>query len=68
MRSSTWFAQALIALLLVAAGAILWRSSEMERRLAAAERDLAMLRYADAATAAAQPGGRLAALMPGAGR
>jgi len=68
MRSSTWFAQALIALLLVAAGAILWRSSEMERRLAAAERDLAMLRYADAATAAAQPGGRLAAFMPGAGR
>ena len=68
MRSSTWFAQALIALLLLAAGAILWRSSEMERRLAAAERDLVMLRYADAAAAAAQPGGRLAALMPGAGR
>ena len=49
MRSSTWFAQAVIALLLLAAGAILWRSSEMERRLAAAERDLVMLRYADAA-------------------
>ena len=31
MRSSTWFAQAIIALLLVAAGAILWRSSESER-------------------------------------
>jgi hypothetical protein len=68
MKSSTWFAQALIAFLLLAAGAILWRSSEMERRLAAAERDLVMLRNADAATAAAQPGGRLAALMPGAGR
>lgn len=68
MRSSTWFAQAIIALLLVAAGAILWRSSEMERRLAAAERDLAMLRYEQAATEAKQPGGRLAALMPGAGR
>jgi hypothetical protein len=68
MRSSTWFAQAIIALLLVAAGAILWRSSEMERRLAAAERDLVTLRYADAASAAAQPGGRLAGLMPGAGR
>ncbi len=68
MRSSTWFAQAVIAFLLLAAGAILWRSSEMERRLAAAERDLVMLRYADAAEAAAQPGGRLAALMPGAGR
>jgi hypothetical protein len=68
MRSSTWFAQAVIALLLVAAGAILWRSSEMERRLAAAERDLVMLRYNDAATGAQQPGGRIASLMPGAGR
>ena len=67
MKSSTWFAQAIIAILLLAAGAILWRSSEMERRLAAAERDLVMLRYADAATAAAQPGGRIAGLMPGAG-
>jgi hypothetical protein len=68
MRSSTWFAQAIIALLLLAAGAILWRSSEMERRLAAAERDLVMLRYSDAATGAQQPGGRIASLMPGAGR
>lgn len=68
MRSSTWFAQAIIALLLLAAGAILWRSSEMERRLAAAERDLVMLRYTDAATGAQQPGGRIASLMPGAGR
>lgn len=67
MRSSTWFAQAIIALLLVAAGAVLWRSSEAERRLAAAERDLVTLRYDAAAAAAAQPGGRLANLMPGAG-
>jgi hypothetical protein len=68
MRSSTWFAQALIALLLIAAGAILWRSSEAERRLAAAERDLVMLRYEQAAAGAKQPGGRLASLMLGAGR
>jgi hypothetical protein len=68
MRSSTWFAQAIIALLLVGAGAVLWRSSEMERRLAAAERDLVTLRYDAAAEAAAQPGGRIAALMPGVGR
>ncbi len=67
MKSSTWFAQAIIAILLLAAGAILWRSSERERRLAAAERDLVMLRYADAAAAAGQPGGRIAGLMPGAG-
>jgi len=65
MKSSSWFGQALIAILLVAAGAILWRSSEYERRLAAAERDLVTLKYEDAATAAALPGGRLANLMPG---
>jgi len=64
MKSSTWFGQALIAILLVAAGAILWRSSEHERRLAAAERDLVTLKYADAAVAASQPAGRLADLMP----
>lgn len=64
MKSSSWFGQALIAIILVAAGAILWRSSEYERRLAAAERDLVTLKYDDAAAAAAQPGGRLANLMP----
>ena len=64
MKSSSWFAQLIIVILLVAAGAILWRSSEQERRLAAAERDLVTLKYADAAAAAAQPGGRLADLMP----
>src|SRR6185436_851510 len=64
MKSSSWLGQALIAILLVAAGAILWRSSEYERRLAAAERDLVTLKYDDAAAAAAQPGGRLASLMP----
>jgi len=64
MKSSSWFGQAVIAVILVAAGAILWRSSEYERRLAAAERDLVTLKYEDAAAAAAQPGGRLANLMP----
>jgi hypothetical protein len=65
MKSSSLFGQALIAIVLVAAGAILWRSSEQERRLAAAERDLVTLKYGDALQAAAQPGGRLANLMPG---
>jgi hypothetical protein len=64
MKSSSWFGQAVIAIILVAAGAILWRSSEHERRLAAAERDLVTLKYDDAAAAAAQPGGRLAAMLP----
>jgi len=66
MKSSSWFGQALIAIILVAAGAILWRSSEHERRVAAAERDLVTLKYDEAAVAAAQPGGRIARLMPGA--
>ena len=50
MKSSSWFAQALIAVILVAAGAILWRSSEHERRLAVAERDLVTLKFNDAGT------------------
>lgn len=66
MKPSSWLAQAAIAIVLVAAGAILWRSSEYERRLAAAERDLVTLKYDDAQAGAAQPGGRLANLMPGA--
>lgn len=65
MKSSSWLAQALIAILLLAGGAILWRSSEYERRIAAAERDLVTLKYDDALAAAAQAGGRLANLMPG---
>jgi hypothetical protein len=64
MKSSSWFAQLIIVILLVVAGAVLWRASEHERRIAVAERDLVTLKYADAAAAAAQPGGRLADLMP----
>ena len=64
MKSSSWFAQLIIVILLVVAGAVLWRASENERRIAAAERDLVTLKYADAAAAAAQPSGRLADLMP----
>ena len=43
MRSTAWFGQGLAALLLVAAGAILWRAGELEQRIAAAERDLVTL-------------------------
>jgi hypothetical protein len=64
MKSSSWFAQLIIVVLLIGAGAVLWRASEHERRVAAAERDLVTLKYADAAEAAAQPSGRLADLMP----
>ena len=65
MRSSSWFGQALIAVVLVAGGAILWRTSEAEHRLAAAERDLVTLRYEEAAVA--QGPGRIASLLPGNG-
>ena len=62
MKSSSVFAQAIIIVLLVGAGAILWRSSEHERRIAAAERDLVMLKYDDAAAAAiATPDAKLLA-------
>ncbi|MSO35153.1 MAG: hypothetical protein EXQ50_10575 [Acidobacteria bacterium] len=66
MRSSSWFGQALIAVVLVAGGAILWRTSEAEHRLAAAERDLVTLRYEEA-NAQAQDPGRIASLLPGNG-
>ena len=65
MRSSSWFGQAVIAVVLVAGGAILWRTSEAEHRLAAAERDLVTLRYAEAGQA--QGPGRIASLMLGNG-
>lgn len=67
MRSSSWFGQALIVIVLVAVGAILWRTAESEQRLAAAERDLVTLRYQEAADLAQGPG-RIARLLPGSDR
>ena len=64
MRSSSWFGQLLIVVVLLAGGAILWRTSESEHRLAAAERDLVTLRY-ESAAAQAQGPGRIARLLPG---
>ncbi len=64
MRSSSWFGQALIVIVLVAVGAVLWRTAESEQRLAAAERDLVTLRYQEAADLAQGPG-RIAGLLPG---
>jgi len=68
MRSTSWFGQGLATLLLLAGGAILWRASELEQRVAAAERDLVTLRYDSAAATATAPPGRLAVLLPGEGR
>ena len=67
MRSSSWFGQALVVVFLLAAGAIAWRTSEAEHRLAAAERDLVTLRYEEAAAQAQGPG-RIAGLLPGSNR
>lgn len=67
MRSSSWFGQVLIVIVLVAVGAILWRTAESEQRLASAERDLVTLRYQEAADLAQGPG-RIARLLPGSDR
>ena len=66
MRS--WFGQAVVALVLVAGGMVLWRAGELEQRIAAAERDLVTLRYASAGAMASEPVSRLAKLMPGENR
>lgn len=67
MKSSSWFGQALVAVVLLAGGAILWRVSESEQRIAGAERELVTLHY-DQASDQAQGPGRIAGLMPGASR
>ena len=67
MRSSSWFGQILVVGVLLVAGAIMWRTSEAEQRLAAAERELVTLRYENAANQAQGPG-RIANLLPGSGR
>ena len=68
MRSTSWFGQGLVAVLLLAGGAILWRAGQLEQRIAAAERDLVTLHYDSAAATAAEGTSRLAALLPGESR
>ncbi|OFW46329.1 MAG: hypothetical protein A3J29_17655 [Acidobacteria bacterium RIFCSPLOWO2_12_FULL_67_14b] len=67
MKSSSWFGQLLITVVLVAGGVVLWRAGQLEERMAAAERDLVTLRY-DSAAAAAEAPSRIAVLLPGEGR
>ena len=64
MRSSL-FGQAVLMLVLLAGGVVLWRAAGYEQRVASAERDLVTLHYDTAAQTAAQPSGRIARLMPG---
>jgi hypothetical protein len=63
MRS--WVGQVVVAVVLAAAGLILWRAGELEHRVAAAERELVTLRYDKAGEIAAEPVSRIARLMPG---
>lgn len=55
----------LVAALLAGAGLLLLRGSQLEERLAAAERDLVTLRYAEAGERAAEPLPSWAAVWPG---
>ena len=55
----------LVAALLAGAGLLLMRGSELEARLAAAERDLVTLRYAEAGERSAEPPPSWAAVWPG---
>lgn len=55
-----------VAALLAAGGTILWRGAELERRVAAAERDLVTLRYQDAGARAVEPPPAWSSYLPGA--
>ena len=64
----SFLGQVVLMLALIAGGVVLWRAAQYEQRVANAERDLATLRYDEAANAAATPAGRIAAVMPGVSR
>ncbi|MGE0461540.1 MAG: hypothetical protein AB7Q16_09245 [Vicinamibacterales bacterium] len=57
-----------VAAVLAGAGLLAWRGSELERRVAAAERDLVTLRYQEAGARAVEPPPAWSAWLPGAGK
>jgi len=57
-----------VAALLAGAGAVLWRGSDLERRVAAAERDLVTLRYQEAGARAVEPPPAWSSYLPGAAK
>lgn len=57
-----------VAAVLAGGGLVLWRGSDLERRVAAAERDLVTLRYQEAGTQAMEPPPAWSAYLPGAGK
>ncbi len=66
MRSAIGYL--IVAVILVAAGAVLWRGSDLEMRVAAAERDLVTLRYQEAGARAVEPPPAWSAYLPGAAK
>jgi hypothetical protein len=58
----------IVAAALAAAGAVLWSGAALERRVAAAERDLVTLRYQDAGARAMEPPPAWSSYLPGAGK
>ncbi|HQZ39095.1 MAG TPA: hypothetical protein PLH72_08645 [Vicinamibacterales bacterium] len=57
-----------VAAILAVSGGLLWRGSDLERRVAAAERDLVTLRYQEAGAAAIEAPPAWASYLPGAAR
>ncbi|MDH4062764.1 MAG: hypothetical protein OEW19_00080 [Acidobacteriota bacterium] len=55
-----------VAAALAGAGVVLWRGSDLERRVAAAERDLVTLRYQEAGARAVEPPPAWSSYLPGA--
>ena len=58
----------IVAAALAGAGFVLWSGSSLERRVAAAERDLVTLRYQEAGARAVEPPPAWSSYLPGAGK
>jgi hypothetical protein len=58
----------IVAAALAVAGSVLWSGSALERRVAAAERDLVTLRYQDAGARAMEPPPAWSSYLPGSGK
>ncbi len=64
----TLMGSVVVAAVLVVAGLVMWQGSDLEQRVAAAERDLVTLRYQDAGAQAMEAPPAWAAYLPGSGK
>lgn len=64
----TLMGSVVVAAVLAVAGLVMWQGSDLERRVAAAERDLVTLRYQDAGAQAMEAPPAWAAYLPGSGQ